>query len=233
MKLTRTTYAAIAVVAGAAVALMIINSEAAPSKVVQVPKAFKPIPIPKGIDGKWDLDPMHSTIGFTIQHLGISNVHGTFNKAEGTVTVNEKDFRKSSVVFKAQVASVDTNVPMRDEHLRKSDFFDVAKYPEMTFRSTRVDRTPTGFAATGLFTLKGVQKRIVIPFTADGPMTDPMGFKRASIHSEFNINRQDYGVKYNFPLDNGKLALGNIVKVTLDIEATKQGTGSKESPKKP
>jgi polyisoprenoid-binding protein YceI len=230
MKLTRTTYAAIAVVAGAAVTLMIVNSDAQSktTKVVQVPKTTKPAAIPKGIDGTWNLDPMHSTIGFTISHMMINDVHGTFNQSEGTVIVNEKDFRKSSVNFKAKVASIDTNVEMRDKHLRSADFFDVEKYPEMTFRSTRVDRTPSGFAATGIFTLKGVQKRIVIPFTAHGPITDPQGFKRASVRSKFTINRQDYGVKYNSVLDNGRLAIGNTVNVVLDLEATKEGTGPKK-----
>jgi polyisoprenoid-binding protein YceI len=232
MKLKRTTYAAIAAVAGAAVTLMIVTSDAQPkpTKVVQAPKLKTQLqPIPKGIDGKWNLDPMHSTIGFTISHMMINDVHGTFNQSEGTVIVDEKDFRKSSVNFKAKVASIDTNVEMRDKHLRSADFFDVEKYPEMTFRSTRVDRTSTGFSATGIFTLKGVQKRIVIPFTAKGPITDPQGAKRASVRSRFTINRQDYGIKYNSVLDNGSLSIGNTVNVVLDLEAVKEGSGRKRN----
>lgn len=177
--------------------------------------------LPKGIGGTWTIDPMHSHIGFSIPHLTISNVQGAFDEFEGTIKVDEKNFSRSSVSFSAKVASIDTNVAKRDEHLRSADFFDAAKYPLISFKSSRIDRTATGLRALGTLTMHGVSKQIVIPFTRTGPINDGWGFWRSGISASILLNRQDYGVKYNQVMDSGGLAVGNTVKVSLDLEATR------------
>lgn len=201
-----------------------------PAVKATAPKAASKLtPIPSGIGGTWNVDPMHSQIGFTVRHLMINDIHGTFDDFEGTASVDEKDFTRSSVNFKAKIASINTKVPQRDTHLKSPDFFDAEKYPEMTFTSQRVVRSGDGFRAIGTFTMHGVSKTIIIPFHARGPITDGFGNVRASIQANLELNRQDYGVKWNQKLDNGGLAVSDIVRVNLDLEAIKAGSG----PKKP
>ena len=187
------------------------------------------VPIPAGIGGKWTLDPMHSRIGFVIRHVMINDIHGSFGDFSGNLDVNQKDFTKSSVNFTAKIASIDTKVAPRDAHLKSPDFFGAAKYPEMTFRSQRVMRSGNGFRVLGVFTMHGVSRSIIIPFTAKGPVKDGFGTTRAGVKARFDLNRQDYGVKWNQKLDNGGMALDDIVHVELDLEATKDGM----TPKKP
>ena len=192
-----------------------------------VPVAVKPLP--KGIGGVWNLDPMHSRIGFAIQHVMINDVHGSFNDFSGTVNVDEKDISRSKVEFAAKMGSVDTNVAPRDAHQKSPDFFDVAKYPEMTFKSKHVARYGSGFRVMGTFSMHGVSRDIVIPFTAQGPVKDGFGTMRAAVKADFSINRLDYGVKWNQKLDNGGMALDNEVRIELDLEATKAGTEPKKT----
>ncbi len=186
------------------------------------------VTIPAGINGSWAIDPQHSRIGFAVRHVMINDVHGSFNDFSGTIAVNEKDISKSSVDFTAKVASIDTNVPQRDAHLRSPDFFDAEKFPEITFKSTRIERAGDGFRAIGTFTMHGVSKQITIPFRAQGPVVDGFGYTRAGVQADLQLNRQDYGVKWNQVLDNGGLAVDNIVRVNLDLEAVKAGSGPKK-----
>lgn len=193
------------------------------------PAQPKPAVIPAGIGGTWTVDPMHSQIGFTVRHLMINDIHGTFDEFEGTASVDEKDFTRSSVQFKAKIASINTRVAPRDAHLRNADFFDAEKYPEMTFKSQRVVRAGSGFRAIGILTMRGVSRTIIIPFQARGPVVDGFGYTRASIQGKLELNRQDYGIKWNQKLDSGGVAVSDIVRVNLDLEAIKAGSG----PKKP
>ncbi|BCM92897.1 hypothetical protein IAD21_04781 [Abditibacteriota bacterium] len=220
----RSTFVLLSLVAVPVVALPVLT-QAKPkaSKMAVVPA------IPKGIGGVWNLDPMHSRIGFVVRHVMINDIHGSFNDFSGTVKVDEKDFSRSQVEFSAKIASIDTNVEARDNHLKSPDFFDAAKYPEMTFKSKHVARNGAGFRVMGAFTMHGVTRDIVIPFIAAGPVKDGFGFIRSSVKANFDINRQDYSVKWNQKLDNGGMALSDIVHVELDLEATKAGSG----PKKP
>lgn len=195
------------------------------AKATQKLKAFS---APKGIGGTWAIDPMHSRIGFAVRHMMINDVHGSFNEFEGTIVVNEQDYKKSSVDFKAKVASIDTGVVPRDNHLRSADFFEVEKYPELTFKSTRIEQAGDGFRAIGTFTMKGVSKTIAIPFKVRGPVTDGFGYTRAGVEADLQINRQDYGIKYNQFIENAGLSIGNIVHINLDLEAVKSGTGPKK-----
>lgn len=181
-------------------------------------------------NGTWNIDPVHSVVGFSIRHLLINDVHGKFDDYKGTVIVDSNDLSKCSVQFTAKAASVNTNVQQRDDHLRSPDFFDVAKYPELSFTSTKVERlgkNSDNFKVTGVFNMHGVSKVISFPFKVYGPLTDPMGFVRGGIQASLEINRQDYGVKFNMPMDGGGLAVGNIVRINLDLEVIKAGTGPK------
>jgi polyisoprenoid-binding protein YceI len=167
-------------------------------------------------------DKAHTKVGFTAQHLVISTVDGRFKDYEGTITLDPNDITKSSVNVTIKTASVDTDEPSRDNDLRTSEFLDVAKYPEMTFVSDKIEKRDTGYVATGKFTLKGVTKEIELPFSLGGPIDDPWGNSRLAVHASTKINRKDYGVNYNQAMKNGTALVGNEVTITLTVEAVKK-----------
>lgn len=169
--------------------------------------------------GAYDIDPKHSYIGFRIVHMGLTEVVGSFRDFSGMINYDSKDVAKSSVNFTAKVTSVDTGVAPRDNHLRTADFFEVEKYPDMTFKSTKVKKTGDKLEVTGDFTLKGVTKQITIPFTINGMMKDQKGAVKMGISAQTSINRQDYNIKYGNKLPDGTLALSDTVKIDLQLEA--------------
>lgn len=180
--------------------------------------AYAPIP-----GGTYAIDPAHSSINFSIRHLLINNVRGRFDDYTGTILYNPDDITQSSVEFTTKVASIDTDIAKRDEHLRTADFFDVAKYPEMAFRSMRIERKSNdSFVAHGDFTLHGVTKQIAIPFKLFGAVKDPWGGTRMGVEAETTINRQDYGIKWNAPMAEGGFVVANDVQIALTLEAVKQ-----------
>lgn len=170
---------------------------------------------------KYIIDADHSNIGFSVKHLGISNVKGKFKELSGTILVDEKDLKNCSVEVEIRTASVDTANAKRDAHLKAADFFDAEKFPAITFRSTRVKKTKSGYAATGTFTMHGVTKDILIPFTIQ-KASDPWGKTRIGVEAGLSLNRQDYGVKWSNVMDNGGLVVSNEVKIELGIEAVKE-----------
>jgi polyisoprenoid-binding protein YceI len=171
----------------------------------------------------YTIDLPHSTIGFTVRHLVINNIPGRFKEYTGTISYDAADITKSSVEFTAKVASIDTGVQQRDDHLRTADFFEVAKFPEMTFKSSRVEKKgKDSFIAHGTFTLKGISKEIAIPFKVYGPITDPFKKTRMGVEANLVINRQDYGVTYSKTLEGGGLVISNDVNIHLNLEAVKQ-----------
>lgn len=173
--------------------------------------------------GAYELDAKHSYIGFRVTHMGLTEVPGSFRDFSGTINYDGKDVSKSSVNFTAKVTSVDTGVAPRDQHLRSADFFEVEKYPDMTFKSTKVEKKGNIWNVTGDFTLKGVTKSITIPFNVNGMMKDAKGGVKMGISAQTTINRQDYGVKYGNKLPDGTLALSDIVKIDLQLEAGMAG----------
>ncbi len=173
--------------------------------------------------GSYDIDPKHSYIGFRVTHMGLAEVPGAFRDFSGSINYDGKDVSKSSVNFTAKVTSVDTGVAPRDTHLRTADFFEVEKYPDMTFKSTKVEKKGDKWEVTGDFTLKGVTKQITIPFTVNGMMKDAKGNVKMGISAQTMINRQDYGVKWGNKLPDGTLALSDMVKIDLQLEAGMQG----------
>jgi polyisoprenoid-binding protein YceI len=172
--------------------------------------------------GSYDIDPKHSYIGFRVVHMGLAEVPGAFRDFSGTIIHDGKDVSKSAVNFTAKVTSVDTGVAPRDNHLRTADFFEVEKYPDMTFKSTKVEKKGDKWEVTGDFTLKGVTKQITIPFTVNGMIKDQKGNVKMGVSAQTAINRQDYGVKYGNKMPDGTLALSDIVKIDLQLEAGMQ-----------
>jgi polyisoprenoid-binding protein YceI len=169
---------------------------------------------------RWELDPAHSNAQFVVRHLGISNVQGEFTKLSGTVQVDDSDISKSSVTASIDVASVDTRVKGRDDDLKSPNFFDVAKYPTMTFQSSKIWKTGDGMAKmAGNLTLHGVTREVTFDVTGPSKAIQAMGGTRRGASATTKINRQDFGLKYlTGLLPGGDEMIGDTVTITLDIE---------------
>ena len=171
-------------------------------------------------NGTYNFDKAHSFIGFRIKHMGLIEVPGYFRDFTGTVNYDQADASKSSVEFSAKMTSVDTGVARRDDHLRGADFFEVEKYPEMTFKSTKIVKSGNQWTVTGDFTMKGVTKSISFPFNVAGVIKAGPGMKMG-LTAETMINRRDYGVNYGENKPGMPIAVADDVKVVLQIEANK------------
>ena len=171
----------------------------------------------------WNIDPDHSNVGFKVRHLMVSNVKGNFEKHSGVLDLNEKDITRSKVSVTIDTASVNTSVAKRDEHLRSADFFDVAKYPTMTFNSRKVAKAGNGkLKVTGDLTLHGITRQVVL--NVEGPAKeskDPWGNMRTGVNAAAKINRKDFGLVYNAALETGGVAVGEEVDISLEIEMIK------------
>lgn len=170
---------------------------------------------------KYVIDTAHSDIAFSVKHLGISNVKGKFNVFSGFIMADEKNLANCSVEVEIRADSVDTANEKRDAHLKNADFFDVEKFPVITFKSTKVKKTKSGYTASGPFTMHGVTREISIPFTFQ-KATDPWKKMRIGVEAGLTINRQDYGIKWSNLMDNGGLVVSDKVKIELAIEAVKE-----------
>jgi polyisoprenoid-binding protein YceI len=173
----------------------------------------------------WQIDPNHSAAQFAVRHLGLSTVRGAFTKVSGTIQLDDKDATKSAVDVTIDAASVDTRVPDRDKDLRSDHFFEVEKYPTLTFKSTKVEQTEAGkLKVTGDLTIHGVTKQIVLDVEGPtAPVKDPWGNQRAAANATTKINRQDFGVKWNAKMDNGGWVVGDDVVITIDVEMVQKG----------
>jgi polyisoprenoid-binding protein YceI len=177
--------------------------------------AYVPIPA-----GEYKIDPAHSVVGFAVRHMEIAWVEGRFKDFEGTIRYDDKDVTKSSVEFAAKVTSIDTGVEARDKHLRTADFFEVEKYPTMTFKSTRVERKGTdAYVIHGDLTLKGVSKPVQLPFKIAGAVKDQRGNTRFGVEAQATLNRRDFGINFGGDMPGGGLAIGNEINITLHLEA--------------
>jgi polyisoprenoid-binding protein YceI len=172
----------------------------------------------------WNIDPDHSNVGFKVRHLMVSNVKGSFEKHSGTVDLNDKDITKSKVSVTIDTTSINTNVKKRDDHLRSADFFDVAKFPTMTFVSKKVAKAGKDkLKVTGDLTLHGVTREVVLD--VEGPSAeskDPWGNIRKGATATTRINRKDFGLLWNAALETGGVAVGDEVVITLEIEMIKK-----------
>ncbi len=171
----------------------------------------------------WQLDPAHSNAQFSVRHLGLSNVQGEFTKMSGTVQIDDADISKSSVNATIDVASIDTRVQDRDNDLKSPNFFDVAKYPTMTFQSTKIVKTGDGTAKmTGNLTLHGVTKEVTFDVTGPTKVIQVMGTRRGA-SATAKINRQDFGLVYmTNTLPGGDQMIGDTITITLDVEMVKK-----------
>ena len=172
--------------------------------------------------GTWTVDPTHSNVEFSVKHLGIATVKGAFREFEGTLVVGE-DLASASVAGTVKVASVDTNEPQRDEHLRSADFFDAAAHPELTFASTAirpVDEDTLEIDAE--LTMRGVTNPITLTAEVQGYEQDPWGNERVGLEITGQLNRGDYGMTFNQALGSGNMLVSDKVRLSLDVSAVKQ-----------
>lgn len=173
--------------------------------------------IPAGI---WNIDPSHSTVGFVARHLVISKVRGSFRSFSGAITIGEQPL-ESSVTASIDMASVDTADENRDGHVKSEDFFDVAKFPTMTFTSTKVTQDGDDFEVIGDLTIKGVTRSVVLDLEFNGTSQDPWGGTRAGFSAETEINRKDFGLEWNVVMETGGVLVGEKIKIELDIQAVR------------
>ena len=171
----------------------------------------------------WNIDPDHSNVGFKVRHLMITNVKGNFEKHTGVVDINDKDITKSKVEVSIDTASINTNVQKRDEHLRSAEFFDVAKYPTMTFVSKKVAKAGKDkLKVTGDLTMHGITKQVELDVEGpSGESKDPYGIIRRGATASTKINRKDFGLVWNKALETGGIAVGEEITINLEIEMIK------------
>jgi polyisoprenoid-binding protein YceI len=173
----------------------------------------------------WKVDPDHSAAHFKVRHMMIADVRGSFPEVQGTVVIDDKDIAKSSVNVTLPVAGITTGVVKRDDHLKSPDFFDVGKYPTMTFTSKQVTKGKDGaLRVLGDLTLHGVTKPVEL--LVSGPSADakdPWGNIRRGAQATTKLNRKDFGIVYNAALDNGGMLIGDEVEIVIDLEMIRQG----------
>jgi polyisoprenoid-binding protein YceI len=170
--------------------------------------------------GTWNVDVSHSSVGFVARHLMVTKVRGRFTDFAGTITVGENPLQ-SKVEATVQMLSVSTGDDGRDGHLKTNDFFDIEHFPTMTFVSTGIKPNGSDYTLTGDLTVKDVTRSVDFDLEFDGVATDPWNNTKAGFTAETEINRKDFGVDWNVALEAGGVLVGDKVKITLDIQATK------------
>jgi polyisoprenoid-binding protein YceI len=171
----------------------------------------------------WKIDPAHSEAEFSVKHMGISNVHGRFGNVNGTVIIDDSDSSKSSANATIDTSTVDTGVAQRDAHLKSPDFFEVAKYPAMTFVSKQITKSGDSLQVVGDLTLHGVTKSVTLQ--VEGPskeQADPYGKIRRGLSASTTVHRQDFGLVWQGTLKSGDTVVGDDVKIELNVEMIKQ-----------
>lgn len=172
----------------------------------------------------WTIDASHSHLEFAVRHMMIATVKGRFSDVQGTVEFDGKDLSTARVEVEIPVASIDTRQEQRDAHLRSADFFDSARHPAMTFRSSRISGDPDGrFEIVGELTIRGIARSVTLVAESQGIVRDPWGMDRAGFTATTRIDRRDFGLDWNAALEAGGVVVSPEVKVTLDIELTKPG----------
>jgi polyisoprenoid-binding protein YceI len=175
----------------------------------------------QGEPARWNVDPEHSTIEFRVAHMLVSKTTGRFTDYQGFIDMDAEAATVKAIEATIKTASVNTNHAKRDAHLRNADFFDVEKYPTMTYRMKHYQETADGYQAVGELTLRGVTKDITLTGTFNGVAKDPGGNLRAGFNAEGKLNRKDFGMVWSKTLDGGGLVVGDDVLIKLDIECIK------------
>jgi polyisoprenoid-binding protein YceI len=175
----------------------------------------------------WQLDPSHSSIGFSIRHLVVSKVRGRFTDWEGQLAYDPQAPERAAVSVRIRAASVTTAEPQRDAHLRSADFFDVEAYPELTFSSREVEPAGQGrFNVVGPLTLHGVTKDVALEVEYLGQAKDPWGGQRAGFSAKASIDRRDFGLSFNQVLETGGVLVGDRVDIQIDIQAIQRAAAA-------
>lgn len=172
------------------------------------------------VPGTWQIDPAHTDIGFTVRHL-ISKVRGSFEEFEGEIVVAD-DPLESSASATIQLNSITTGTAQRDDHLRSSDFFEIDQHPVMRFQTTGVRAEGDGYVVTGDLTVKDVTRPVELDLELLGVGPDPWGGTRAGFEASTKINRKDFGLTYNIPVEGDRLMIGDQVTIHLQVEAVLQ-----------
>jgi polyisoprenoid-binding protein YceI len=171
----------------------------------------------------WNIDPVHSVAEFKVKHMMISNVKGQFSRVTGTLALDESNLGNSHVETSIEAASIETRDPQRDAHLKSADFFDVEKFPSLSFTSTGVTLVRDGeLAVEGNLTIHGVTRKV--RFAVEGPTPptkDPWGNTRVGVSATTRINRKDFGLTWNAALETGGILVGDEVTITLEVEFLK------------
>ncbi|RBY74610.1 hypothetical protein DQ238_21550 [Geodermatophilus sp. TF02-6] len=176
------------------------------------------VQIPGYVVGTWDVDPTHSTVGFSVRHMMVSKVRGYFREFSGEI-VTAEDPTRSSVTARIDMDSIDTRQAQRDAHIRSADFFDVANHTEMTFRSTEVRTDGADWTVVGDLTVKGITRQVDLGLEVNGFGPDAYGGTRAGFSARTEISRKEFGVDIDLPMDGGGVVVGDKITVELEIEA--------------
>lgn len=175
------------------------------------------------LTGTWDIDPGHSRIGFATRHAMVTRVRGAFNEVSGEVVLDAEHPEQDTASIVVRMDSIDTRNAQRDEHLRSADFFDVTTHPEMTFRSTRIEEVDeNGYIVTGDLTIRDQTRNINIPLRFVGTDTDPFGNVRAGFEGSRRIDRRDWGIAWNTPLDSGGLLVSDRIQLEFELSLIKR-----------
>lgn len=174
----------------------------------------------------WNIDPVHTQVEVAVKHMMITTVRGRFPDVRGTITVDEEDPESSGVEVTIDAAGIDTRNEDRDAHLRSEDFLDVEEHPEITFRSTRIegahDEPGEPFRVVGDLTIRGETREVVLDATYEGTGEDPWGGTRVGFSASTEIDRRDFGLRWNQALETGGVLVANTVKIELEVQAVRQ-----------
>jgi len=171
----------------------------------------------------YDFDPAHTNVHFSVRHMMISNVRGEFTSVKGTVLFDPNNLQASKVEAEIDASSIHTREPQRDAHLKSPDFLDIAKYPQITFRSTKIERDGEGFRIEGDLTIHGTTRPVVLQVEDVTPeMTDPWGATRLGATARTKIKRSDFGLTWNQVLEAGGLLVGDDISITHDVELVRR-----------
>jgi polyisoprenoid-binding protein YceI len=181
------------------------------------------IAAPAKVRHTWHVDPQHVEVGFAVRHLMISTVKGHFRTVSGVIRTEADDFATAEVDLTIDARSIETRDEARDAHLRSADFFDVEKYPTLTFKSRRVTSPMKHhYVVVGDLTIHGVTREVSLDVAAEGFVRDPWGNEKAGFHATGAVNRKDFGLVWNVMLETGGVVVGDEVKLNLEIELTRQ-----------
>jgi polyisoprenoid-binding protein YceI len=179
------------------------------------------------MNNHWNIDPAHTGINFSVRHMVVSKVRGRFGKYSGTIKLDDGDFTRSSVEVSIDASSIDTGVADRDTHLRSTDFFDVAKFPELKFRSHRIERVDDArYRVIGELTIRDVKREVSLDVEYGGRGKDPWGNERVGFVAKTSIDRKEFGLTWNQVLESGGILVGDRVDIDLDVQAVRAAAQS-------